>query len=91
MLPIILLPNDPRPVAEQLDDRYAHGGGYRPSGDKFTLIGHPAGDMALQYPGDPDFPEVSRCQINSQLCVLFSSSFMAIIEQDNSHVIVRVD
>ena len=53
-LPDILDASDPRPVAEQLAERYAHGGGYSPSKDsKWRLVSRD--NFYLRYPGGPVF------------------------------------
>jgi hypothetical protein len=47
-LPLMLDDEDPRPAAAQLDETYAHGGGWRPFGEgQGTKEG-----LALAYPGD---------------------------------------
>lgn len=91
-LPEILLTSDPRPVSEQLNDRYAHGGGYQVSGSPIAWALDRSAEFAtLTYPRDPPMLELSRATINNELCILFDSSFMAIVQPDSSFAVVRVD
>jgi hypothetical protein len=93
LLPEILQAGDPRPVAEQLADRYAHGGGYRPMGsgdwhfDEDTL--------ALEYPGDEPYRPVARFTFprTNEIAILYEPcSFLLIKKQDSKHfVVTRVD
>ncbi|QWY83322.1 hypothetical protein [Rhizobium phage RHph_X3_2] len=58
-LPMILQSDDPRPVAEQIAERYAHGGGYHPSKDsKWKLVDRD--NFHLRYPGDPVFKPAAK-------------------------------
>lgn len=90
-LPWILQAVDPRPARDQLDDRYSHGGGYRPR-PGFTNL-EPDSPATIQYPGDPTFHEVARSSlpITGETLILFDSSFMAIVQKDGSWAITRVD
>lgn len=89
-LPFILSNNDPRPASEQLDDRYAHGGGYNPF-EGFKLIVNKDNSYALQYPNDPPMRELSQAFLHEEKLVLFEGSWLAIIQPCGDHVITRVD
>lgn len=86
-LPEILDPNDPRPVADQLNEFYAHGGGYRPmekwSFDPVTWV--------LTYPEDPPMRPLAMTWINRQCVILYPSSFLVILEPDGTFAVTRVD
>lgn len=94
-LPEILDSADPRPVAEQLDERYAHGGGYRPSKDtRWKLIDR--ADFRLHYPGDPIFKPAAKFIFPKTKEVAFfypDGSFLLIVQEEGfgSYVITRVD
>jgi hypothetical protein len=89
-LPDILLANDPRPVKAQLDDRYRHGGGYRPFSDKKFKLDRMT--MVLHYPGDPPFRPAAFTQIGDETVVFYPvCSLLAIIQKDGSWEITRVD
>jgi hypothetical protein len=93
MLPEILRPDDPRPVKEQLNDRYSHGGGFMAS-KGFTF--KKEGDKAiLSYEIEDDDPEIyqewSRSKVNDEELYLFDASFMAIVQPDGTYEVTRVD
>lgn len=92
LLPLILLDSDSRPAKDQLNDRYAHGGGYRPTLSDSWQLGVEGGAYVLYYPEDPPFHEQARIKLPcGETCVLFDASFMTIIQKDLSFVVTRVD
>ena len=82
--------NDPRPLVEQLNESYAHGGGWR-SFTGFTLHKNGMGNYALTYPGDPQMREMARAPFRNQLVVLFESAWVGIIENDELVDVSRMD
>jgi hypothetical protein len=87
-LPDILLPDDPRPVQAQLEDRYAHGGGYRSSGfDKFRL--DPG--LVLQWPEDPPQHPLAATLIHDELVVLYPHALLLVMQPDGKWEVTRVD
>src|SRR5580704_18007890 len=82
-LPEILLAEDERPVKEQLDDRYSHGGGFRPFGDKKFKLDQMT--KVLRYPGDPPFMPAAWTQIGVETVVFYPQcSLLAIIQKDGA-------
>ena len=99
LLPAIFLQSDPRPAAEQLNDRYAHGGGFMPTPDGAAwtyLSGEPAAltwrDLDDQDYVE-DFAEVSRAQLplTGETLILFDAAMLVIAKQDGSYQLTRVD
>jgi hypothetical protein len=89
-LPEILLDEDVRPVKEQLNDRYAHGGGYRPFGDKKFKLDRMT--MVLRYPGDPPFVPAAFTQIGNETVIFYPQcSLLLILQKDGTWEITRVD
>ncbi len=87
-LPEILLPDDPRPVREQLAERYTHGGGYNPF-KGFTLD---SGTMTLTYPGDPPLRPGALLKIGKEVVFYYPrGSWLLIMQTDKSWVVTRVD
>jgi len=76
---------DPRPAREQLDEAYAHGGGFRPFSG-FTLL-----DNGISYPGDPVMSELSRAQLRDESIRFYQGAWVAIVQPDGTHVISRMD
>jgi hypothetical protein len=89
-LPEILLEEDKRTVKEQLEDRYSHGGGWRPFGDKKFKLDQMT--KVLRYPGDPPFKPAAFTQIGDETVVFYPQcSLLAVIQKDGSWEITRVD
>jgi hypothetical protein len=89
-LPEILLDEDVRPVKEQLNDRYAHGGGFRPFGnEKFKLDRM---TMVLRYPGDPPFVPAAFTQIGNETVIFYPQcSLLLILQPNGDWEVTRVD
>lgn len=85
-LPDIIYSEDPRPVKEQLEDRYRHGGGYRP------MKGFTMKNYVLHYPGDPPFKPAAMTTINKEVVVFYTvGSLLAIIQPNGTFEVTRVD
>ncbi len=89
-IPFFADESDPRPLVEQLDEGYAHGGGWR-SFSGFELRKNGMGKYALAYPGDPLMREMARAPFRNQLVVLFESAWVGIIENDELVDVSRMD
>jgi hypothetical protein len=86
-LPDILLNEDKRSVKEQLEDRYRHGGGWRPI-PGITMLPN----KTLRFPGDPPFKPCAITKIGDEVVVFYAqSSLLAVIQPDKSYEVVRVD
>lgn len=89
-LPDILLSNDKRTVREQLEDRYAHGGGWRPFPEGHFKLNRMT--MTLKFPGDPLFKPIAFTQIGDETVVFYPNcSLLAIIQPDGKFEVSRVD
>lgn len=86
-LPQIITSADPRPVKEQIADRYAHGGGYRP----FTGFTFDPAEGVLKYDGDPPYTMIAAAVINHERVILFDASWVMIMQSDGTYEIVRMD
>jgi hypothetical protein len=87
-LPDILTDHDSRPVKQQLEDRYAHGGGWRPINgmrlDRKTMI--------MRFPGDPPFKPAALTQIGEEVVIFYPQcSLLAVIQPDGKYEVCRVD
>ena len=89
---------DPRPAAEQLAERYAHGGGWSPFG-KGTWR-HRTSDGALIWPGSPEDGEpdevhpliaISVLPLSGERLLFFTSALLAVVKDDGSFEVTRVD
>ena len=87
MLVEILQADDPRSIKEQLEDRYAHGGGWRPI-KGFTM----RQNNVLHYPGDQPFKPVAKTEINGEIVIFYPKcSLLAVVAQDGTFAVTRVD
>lgn len=86
-LPDLISDLDPRKVAEQLEDNYAHGGGWRPNkGFKFNPITH-----ALNYPGDPALLPLATAKCRDETLYFYDCAFLCVVQTDGSWEVSRVD
>lgn len=72
-IPSFLDENDPRPAYEQFDDRYRHGGGWRPF-EGFTL----AEDLTLHFPGDPPFKPLAWTTLREEVIFIYQHAWVLI-------------
>jgi len=97
-IPEILRDDDPRPVKDQMNERYEHGGGFHafPNKKRFTINDTAAEPCKLVYHED-DFVETmeewGRCwfPITEELVIVFDSAITAIIQKDGSFELTRMD
>ena len=87
-LPDILTNEDPRSVKEQLEDRYAHGGGWRSiPGMKFNPK-----TWVMRFPGDSPFKPAAFTKIGSEMVIFYPNcSLLAIVQPDGTYEVTRVD
>jgi hypothetical protein len=87
-LPAILTPTDPRPIKDQLADRYAHGGGYHPfRGFKLERM-----TMQLRYPGDPPLKPSAFAEFGDERVFFYSEgAWLLILQPDDTYEVTRVD
>lgn len=78
LLPFIFREDDPRPAAEQANDRYAHGGGWRP----FEGFAYDPSDHSLTYPGDPAYRPFAklRLPLSSETLLVYPYSWVAVLK-----------
>jgi len=90
-IPSFLNEADPRPAKEQINEAYAHGGGWN-SFNGFGLgIDSRSELYTLEYEGDPPTHELSRATFRDETLVFFEHSWFAIIQKDGSYDIARLD
>lgn len=88
ILPTMLSELDPRPAVVQLNENYAHGGGWRDfQGFKFIDGDEPK----LLYPGDPPTEAVAFWQLRNERIILFDNAWVAVVQPDGSNQISRMD
>lgn len=86
-IPDFLSLDDPRPAKEQLNENYAHGGGWNPmKGWTFNPL-----NQFLKYPGDPALIPVARAQLRHEEIFIYPHAWVVIAHQDGSFEVARLD
>lgn len=78
--------HDDRPVREQLNEGYAHGGGWQPF-DGFTM--DEAGRLC--FPGDPPQSPRVWTDYGSERIIFYDHAWVAILQRDGSFEVARMD
>jgi hypothetical protein len=89
-LPLFLNTDNPAGAVDQINKSYAHGGGWHDF-HGFDLIATKTGAYRLQYPQDPPMKEISRTTLRDEIVVLFTYDWVAVIQQDGSFRVARLD
>lgn len=92
IVPDFLSESDPRPAAEQFNERYAHGGGWSPmTGWEFT----PETGW-LKYPGDPAHRPITKMVLHKdkdrpETIYVYEHAWIAIVQADGTYEVARMD
>jgi hypothetical protein len=84
-IPEFLSEDDPRPAREQINDKYGHGGGWRP------LPGFRMTENALHYPEDPPYALLFETTLHDEVIRFYNYAWVAIISADGSFEVCRMD
>jgi hypothetical protein len=92
-IPSFLREDDPRPAAEQIDDRYAHGGGWRNfNDDKWSFD---PSTMSLTYDAQSEDAELyiplAEARLRDERILYYDLSWVAIVQPDGSYEVARLD
>lgn len=94
LIPAFLISADPRPAAEQFDERYSFGGGWRPmKGWKHETVRRIGGgeQLDIRYPGDPPYMPVACITFREERIWIYQHAWVAIEAADGSVQISRMD
>lgn len=84
-IPHMLDETDPRPAKEQLNEQYAHGGGWR------HMKGFVRKGAVLHYSGDPPFHPIAVIPFRDEQVFIYRHGLVAIIQKDESFTVSRMD
>jgi hypothetical protein len=87
LLPGFLNLLDPRPAKEQFDEKYSHGGGWLTSPTTFKL--DEKGLHAVEY-GEHFFP-IAEINFRNERIILHDCSYVAIVQEDGTFEVARMD
>ena len=98
LIPQFLSEMDPRPAREQLNENYAHGGGWQPfPGFELVVRRKPEGRIdeyagyTLQYPSDPPMRMLSQGQLRNEIIMLFEGAWVVIMQPNGTWEVSRMD
>lgn len=86
LIPAFLQQADRRSAAEQFNERYAHGGGWRPF-EGFSL--RPNG--CIKYPGDPEKWPLAQAKLRDETIRIYQGAWVMVLQPDGSFEISRMD
>lgn len=86
-IPSFVSDTDKRPLREQLDSAYRHGGGFRPM-EGWTFTPETA---SITYPGDPALKPVAAASIGDETLFVYPHAWVAIVDKDGNFQIARMD
>ena len=88
LIPMFFREEDPRPAKDQIEERYAHGGGWSPFGQgKWRMT--PTGK--LKYPGDEALPILAECFLNGETLRFYAMSLLAVVQPNGDFEVCRLD
>lgn len=85
-IPTFLDEDDLRPVRAQINERYAHGGGWQPSRG-WTLLS----DGSILYEGDSPLSPVAWTHLRHETIIIYHHAWVAIIDPDGTFEVARCD
>lgn len=90
LIPSFLVAQDERPAAEQFNERYSFGGGWRPM-DGWKAYHESTGELIIRYPGDPPYRPVAQIEFHRERIWVYPHAWVAIEQPDDSIEISRMD
>lgn len=86
VLPHWLDEDDPRPAAQQLDEHYAHGGGWH------AFLGFQLQvDGSIKYPGDKALKPIAAIAFRKELVMFYPHAWVMILQKDGTFEVCRMD
>ena len=85
-IPTFLDEDDPRPAAEQFQERYVHGGWRNQSGFKEGNVRY-----SLHYPGDPPLYPIAAMKLRDETIMVYDYAYVAIWQKDGTFEACRMD
>lgn len=93
IIPLFLNERDERPAAAQINDEYAHGGGWRPLNNGKWIMDKPTG--LLVYDAEGESPEsyrpLAEARLRDERLYFYDCAWVAIVQPDGSFEVSRLD
>ena len=87
ILPSFVNEGNPMSVTKQINDRYSHGGGWRPL-EGFVMDKN---DRSIQYPEDPKLMPLAVGVIKGCEVIVYDHGWVAVVNEDGSYEVSRID
>ena len=87
LIPTFLNTLDPRPAAEQFNERYSFGGGWRP----FKGFEFDPENVTITYPDDPPLEAIDKMNFRDERIILFPHAWVMILQKNGDFEISRMD
>ncbi len=87
LIPTFIQSDDPRPAKEQINEHYAHGGGWKP----FKGFSRDPLTHAITFPGDPTLLPVAHTKLGAETIFIYPHAWVMILQPDLSFEIARLD
>jgi hypothetical protein len=84
-IPEFLSAIDPRPAAEQFDERYRSGGWKPFKGFRMRDNGN------MRYPGDPETRLLYEATLNAETIRVYESAWVAVVQPGGEFSVARLD
>lgn len=78
---------DPRSAAEQFNENYSFGGGWR----AFKGFAWNETEQSITYPGDPPYKAVAEAKLRDETILVFSHAWVMILQPSGEYEISRMD
>lgn len=89
MLATMLTESDPRPAAEQFNERYNHGGDWQPTTTRRWKLN--LEKQSLTYPGDPPLYPIAWGVLRDERIYVFQHSWVCIVQENGNFEVARMD
>ncbi len=86
-IPEFLSASDLRPAKEQFNERYAHGGGWRPL-KGWAVLPITGG---AKYPGDPIYRPIAKATLRDETIYVYQHAWVSIVQKDGTFEMSRMD
>lgn len=88
IIPYFLETKDERPAAKQFNERYAHGGGWRPM-PGFQMSKNNI--LKSNFSEDPTLEPVACCMLRDELVMLYPHDLVAVVQKNGAFEVARMD
>lgn len=89
LIPSLISNAFPGKVKDQINENYAHGGGYSAFGHSQWVFDPLT--MTLSFPGDPVFTPKASALIGDERVIVYEAGVVAILQPDGSFEVTRMD